>query len=106
MSSIRTTKSKIDDIEFRKSSNGLYHYAEITVNGKTGQRTIPLIHSLPYVKEWILKHPSSKNAKDWLFVSEGKTSYGNQLTRDGLLKHFQEYYRDKYYPSLILKSSP
>jgi hypothetical protein len=24
------------------------------------------------------------------------------LTRDGLLKHFQEYYRDKYYPELLL----
>lgn len=25
-----------------------------------------------------------------------------KLTRDELLKHFQKYYRDKYYPGIIL----
>jgi len=32
-----------------------------------------------------------------------KASFGNKLTRDGLLKHFQEYYKQKYYPNLLLK---
>ena len=48
-----------------------------------------------------MNHPGIKNPKDWLFVSEGKTSYGKKITRDGLLKHFQEYYRDKYFPTII-----
>jgi integrase len=92
---------RIEDIEIKITADRLKQYAEITINGKTGQRTVPLIHSLPYVKEWILSHPSSKNHKEWLFVSEGKASYGKKITRDGLLKHFHEFYRDKYYPDLL-----
>ena len=96
---------RIEDIRFKSTSDGSKQYAEITINGKTGQRTVPLIHSLPYIKEWILDHPSSNNPREWLFVSEGKTSFGKKITRDGLLKHFQEYYRDKYYPDLIMKGN-
>lgn len=92
---------RLGDIEVKSTSDRKYQYAEITINGKTGQRTVPLIHSLPYVKELILAHPSSQNPKEWLFISEGKTSFGKKITRDGLLKHFQEYYRDKYYPLLL-----
>jgi integrase len=93
---------RIEDIEVKSTSDGSKQYSEITINGKTGQRTVPLIHSLPYVREWILSHPSSNNPKEWLFVSEGKTSYGKKITRDGLLKHFHEFYRDKYYPNLLI----
>jgi len=94
---------KIEDLKFKTSSDGSKQYAEITINGKTGQRTVPLINSLPYIKEWILDHPLSNDKKYWIFISEGKASFGNKLTRDGLLKHFQEYYKQKYYPNLLLK---
>jgi hypothetical protein len=50
----------------------------------------------------MLDHPFGKNKNYWLFISQGKASIGKKLTRDGLLKHFQEYYGDKYYPQLIL----
>ena len=93
---------KIEDIQFKRSSNGSKQYAETTINGKTGQRTVPLINSIPYIKEWLLDHPFGKNKKYWIFISQGKNSFGKKLTRDGLLKHFQEYYRDKYYPQLTL----
>jgi integrase len=96
---------RIEDIEVKSTSDGSKQYSEITINGKTGQRTVPLIHSLPYVREWILSHPSSNNPKEWLFVSEGKTSYGKKITRDGLLKHFHEFYRDKYYPNLLINNN-
>ncbi len=32
-------------------TSGDYQYAEITVNGKTGTRTIPLFSCIPYLKE-------------------------------------------------------
>lgn len=92
---------RIDDIKFKISSDGSKQFAEITINGKTGQRTVPLFNSLPYVKEWILEHPLANNKHYWLFISKGKASFGKKLTRDGLLKHFQEYYRQKYYPDLL-----
>jgi integrase len=93
---------KIEDIQFRISTDGSKQYAETTINGKTGQRTVPLINSIPYIKEWLQDHPFGKNKNYWIFISQGKTSVGKKLTRDGLLKHFQEYYRDKYYPELLL----
>lgn len=40
---------KIKDVVF-KNGNG-YQYAEVLVNGKTGSRYIPLIQSIPYIKE-------------------------------------------------------
>ena len=93
---------KIEDIQFRVSTDGSKQYAETTINGKTGQRTVPLINSIPYIKEWLLENPFASNKNYWIFISLGKTSMGKKLTRDGLLKHFQEYYRDKYYPELLL----
>jgi integrase len=42
---------KIEDIQFRISTDGLKQYAETTINGKTGQRTVPLINSIPYMNK-------------------------------------------------------
>ena len=50
---------KIKDIKFKISSEGI-QYAEMTVTGKTGPRTLPLIDSIPYIKEWLLNHPLFK----------------------------------------------
>ena len=48
---------KIRDIIFYVTDNNK-QYAEVRiVDGKTGPRTVPLIDSLPYVKEWIVEHP-------------------------------------------------
>jgi hypothetical protein len=51
---------RIKDIHFRVSTKGI-QYAEILVSGKTKTRTVPLLSSLPYVKEWIQNHPSGEN---------------------------------------------
>jgi len=48
-----TLRSK--DVVFKTS--GDYQYAEITVNGKTGTRTIPLFSCIPYLKDWLDEHP-------------------------------------------------
>jgi integrase len=92
---------KISDIKFKTSTEGI-QYAEITVNGKTGCRTLPLIESIPYVKEWIQYHPTGTNPNSWLFISmsnKNKSIY--PLTRDGLLKHYKEQYRDRLFPNLL-----
>ena len=43
---------KIKDIHFKVSPRGI-QYAEVLVSGKTKTRTVPLLSSLPYIKEWI-----------------------------------------------------
>lgn len=92
---------KIGDIQWKISSDGV-QYAEITVHGKTTSRTLPLITSIPYVKEYLtVHHPYGDNPESKLFVSFGKANFGQPITRDGMLKHYQSYYRDNYFPSLL-----
>jgi hypothetical protein len=55
-------KLKIKDIAFKTS--GDKQYAEISINGKTGSRHIPLIDSIPYVKDYLdHEHPQPGNPK-------------------------------------------
>ena len=73
---------KIRDIIFKAA--GTKQYAEVLVNGKTGSRHIPLIQSIPYIKEWLSNHPSRNNPNSPLFVGLAGSSMGKQLTINGL----------------------
>ncbi|MGC2382166.1 MAG: hypothetical protein WA631_03540, partial [Nitrososphaeraceae archaeon] len=60
-------KLRIQDIVFK--SAGTRQYAEVLVNGKTGSRHIPLIDSIPHVKDYLdheHQQPSNPNA---IFIS-------------------------------------
>jgi integrase len=51
---------KIKDVVFKTAGN--HQYAEVLVNGKTGSRHIPLIDSIPYLKDYLdHEHPMSGN---------------------------------------------
>lgn len=54
---------RIKDIVFKVTTDGTNkQYAHVTVNGKTGTRTLPLFNSIPYVKDWInIHHPQRGN---------------------------------------------
>ena len=80
-------------------------YAEVRINeGKTGPRTVPLIDSIPYLKQYLQEeHPASSNLDAWLFVSFGN-NHGSKLTYEGLSSHY-EYYKKRYFPSLLINSS-
>jgi integrase/recombinase XerD len=55
-------KLKIRDLAFK--TIGSSQYAEIVVNGKTGTRPIPLINSIPYLKDYLdHEHPMPRNPK-------------------------------------------
>jgi hypothetical protein len=65
-------KLRIKDVVFKLTpdSNGKKQYAEILVNGKTGTRQIPLIDSIPYIKDWITNHhPQAGNPNSILIPS-------------------------------------
>src|SRR5437899_10976649 len=79
---------RIKDVVF-KNANG-YQYAEVLVNGKTGSRHIPLIQSIPYIKDWLSNHPSRNNPKSPLFVGLDSHNMGRrQLTLSGLYQMYQ-----------------
>jgi integrase len=91
---------KIKDIKFHVTEDNK-QYAEVRiVDGKTGPRTVPLIDSLPYVKEWIGEHPLGTNEDSWLFISQSTTSKHTRFTYEGLSTKY-EYYKKKFFPSLL-----
>lgn len=76
---------RIKDVVFKmvgynNNDNGR-QYAEVVVNGKTGQRVIPLINSIPYLKEWMNDHPQSSNLDASLICGMGK-SLGRAITSE------------------------
>jgi integrase len=94
---------KIKDIKFKITPNGI-QYAEILVSGKTKPRTLPLFSSIPYVKEWLLEHPTADNSESWIFISRSnnqRNNIGKKLTRDALLKHYKEQYHNGYFVKLL-----
>jgi integrase len=63
---------RIRDIVFKTARNK--QYAEVLVNGKTGSRPIPLIQSIPYVKDLLSNHSSRNNPNSPLFVGHARNS--------------------------------
>jgi integrase len=92
---------KISDIKFNITSEGI-QYAEVQIrDGKTGPRVVPLIDSIPYLKEWINDHPVGTNPEAWLFVARRYSAYGIKLTYSGLVYRYSYYYKTKYFPKLL-----
>ena len=92
---------KIKDIEFNFTDDGKQYALVRIKHGKTGSRTVPLIDSLPWLKEWVQEgHPTGSNPDSWLFVSTGN-NHGSKLTYEGLVTRY-EYFKKKYFPSLLL----
>jgi hypothetical protein len=89
---------KIKDIVFKTVDN--YQYAEVLVNGKTGSRHIPLIQSIPYIKEWLSNHPSRNNSNSPLFVGLGRRYLGRGITVNGVYTIYQ-YYKEEFFPKLL-----
>ncbi|MGA6990109.1 MAG: hypothetical protein WBX81_06820, partial [Nitrososphaeraceae archaeon] len=90
---------RIKDVVFRQVGNK--HYAEVLVNGKTGSRHLPLIDSVPYLKEWVDKHPQRNNKNACLICSMNRSSVGGPLTRNSLLEIYSSQYKKKYFPMLL-----
>jgi integrase/recombinase XerD len=96
---------KIKDIMFKSTpdnnNNNKKQYAEVLVNGKTGSRHIPLIQSIPYIKDWLSNHPSRNNPHAPLFVSLSKHSMGRkQLSLNGLYRIYS-IYKEEFFPKLL-----
>ena len=53
-------KLRIKEVDFREDGG---RYAKVVLNGKTGERVVPLIDSIPYVTQWISNnHPQGRDA--------------------------------------------
>jgi integrase/recombinase XerD len=90
-------KLKLNDIYFKNS--GDYQYAEVLLNGKTGNRNIPLINSIPYLKDWIDQHPQAGNPNSPLICGFGKT-LGRRLNTPALYQIYSNY-KESVFPKLL-----
>ncbi len=91
----------IGDIKFKTSSTGI-QYAEVHISdSKTKPRTLPLIFSISYIKEWIESHPLINNSDSWFFISLGDRSFGKKLTENALYKQYSSNYKQKYFSNLV-----
>jgi hypothetical protein len=89
---------KIKDISFKSVGNR--QYAETIVNGKTGTRSLPLIDSLPYLKDYLGQgHPQPGNPNAVLICGEGK-SLGRSISPDSLY-HAYAKYKNVIFPKLL-----
>ena len=90
-------KIRIKDIVFKMVRDR--QYAEILVNGKTGQRNIPLINSIPYLKDWINDHPQPGNENAILMCGLGK-SLGRPIRIESL-NHIYQTYKKEIFTKLL-----
>jgi hypothetical protein len=97
---------RIKDIKFRLSESTGKQYAEVhLLESKTNPRTLPLIFSLPYVKDWIESHPKSNEPNAFLFPSLADYNFGDQLSENALYKQYTRTYKKRYFPTLLEDSS-
>jgi integrase/recombinase XerD len=91
-------KLKIKDIAFK--TTGDYQYAEVVVNGKTGTRPIPLINSIPYLKDYLdHEHPQQTNPNSPLICGTGK-GLGRHIHSRRIYNIYDEY-KKQIFPKLL-----
>ena len=91
-------KLKIRDVVFK--TTGSSQYAEALVNGKTGSRPIPLIDSIPYLKDYLdHEHPQAGNPNAPLICGTGK-ALGRHMPAMTIYMIYREY-RRQIFPKLL-----
>jgi integrase/recombinase XerD len=91
---------RIKDVEFVEGE-GNGRYATIVVNGKTGQRSLPLIDSIPYITQWISEHPQRDNGEALLLPN----SQTNEVVQVGGMHKAYIRYRE-YFTKLLSRDIP
>ncbi|MCD6244718.1 MAG: tyrosine-type recombinase/integrase [Candidatus Korarchaeota archaeon] len=70
-------------LRMRDLEHTAYGY-KIRVYGKTGERTLPLINSAPYLREWLLVHPSPNDPNAPLFCKMGREGRIERLSETSI----------------------
>ena len=89
---------RVKEINFKIAGDKTY--AEISVNGKTGSRIIPLFNSIPYIKDWLNNHPQPGNSNALLIPSMNRATIGRKLSSLSLNGIYREY-QTKRFPRLL-----
>jgi integrase/recombinase XerD len=91
-------KLKIRDLMFK--TIGTSQYSEVVVNGKTGTRPIPLINSIPYLKDYLdHEHPQPGNPNAPLICGTGR-GLGRHIQPIRMHGIYREY-KTNIFPKLL-----
>jgi integrase/recombinase XerD len=91
-------KLKIKEIFFKTAGN--YQYAEVLVNGKTGTRHIPLIDSIPYLKDYLDHEHSQPSNPNAILICSMKKTLGRIMTTHYLFDIYSRY-KKEFFPRLL-----
>jgi hypothetical protein len=79
---------------------GSSQYIEVVVNGKTGTRPIPLINSIPYLKDYLdHEHPQPRNPNAPVICGTGK-GLGRHVKPFGIYLIYRKY-KEQVFPKLL-----
>jgi hypothetical protein len=80
-------------------------YVQITVNGKTGTRNIPLVNAVPYVKDWLDNHPMGNNPNAYLIPTMDPKHHphtkGNHMLPASMNDVYTRHYKTEVFPRLL-----
>ncbi len=95
-----TLSCNIEDVKFKVSSIGK-NYALVEIReSKTRTRTLPLIISVPFLKEWLNEHPLRSNPKAPLFISTRADTFGKRIKRWPVYNQYSRY-KSLIFPRLL-----
>lgn len=64
-------------------------HAMVRVDGKTGERRVPIVQSLPWIMRWLDEHPAKDNPDALLWLSKYGKYYGHPLRYVGVQRLLQ-----------------
>ena len=91
-------KLRVREINFKLAGDKTY--AEISVNGKTGSRIIPLFNSIPFIKDWLNNHPQSGNPNAFLIPSLNRATFCRKMEENSLNRIYHRY-KTNLFPRLL-----
>jgi len=65
----------------------------IRIDGKTGERTVPVMTSIPYLAQWINHHPDRENRTAYLWVSDVGKWRGKPIRYNGAVRLIQRCFK-------------
>jgi integrase/recombinase XerD len=86
-------KLKIMDVVLKTTCN--YQYAEVLFSRKTGSRHIPLINSIPYVKDY-LDHEHPQSSIHAILICSMKKALGRIMEAHSLLNIYSKYKKELF----------
>ena len=93
---------KIGDVIFHNSEGKIYATITIGKEGKTIPRTVPIINSIPYYKDWISEHPHGESKNHFLFPSlDRKFIMRNKKLETHSLNVLYSAMKNKLFPRLL-----